>query len=225
MTARSPVRFRRGRLVRVGLAVVVVAVAAGVPELVNRPWRDGSHHGLWTAVFNGYGEVSKDGGKLLLSPRAPVDELDTHAALVVTRRSYGDLAATVLVRTERQLRSPTPRPWEVGWVLWHYSSPERFYALTLKPTGWELSKQDPRYPGGQRFLASGRTPTFPVGSWHRIGIVQVGNRIEVAADGQFLARYTDRADPYLTGALGLYTEDARTHFTGIEVTPVPAEAG
>ena len=101
------------------------------------------------------------------------------------------MAATVLVRTERQLRDPGPRPWEVGWVLWHYTSPERFYALTLKPTGWELSKQDPRYPGGQRFLASGRTPTFPVGGWHRVGIVQTGARIDVAADGRFLTRYTD----------------------------------
>lgn len=61
-----------------------------------------------------------------------------------------------------------PNPWEVGWLLWCFSpdpthpydpSPTsnsnfRFYALTLKPNGWEVSKQDPSYKGGQRFLKS-----------------------------------------------------------------------
>ena len=82
--------------------------------------------------------------------------------------------------TTAQLRSPDntpptpqnpdskPNPWEVGWLLWCFSpdpthpydpSPTsnsnfRFYALTLKPNGWEVSKQDPSYKGGQRFLKS-----------------------------------------------------------------------
>lgn len=210
----------RGRLGLVA-AVLLAAVTAGIPDGETRPWADGSQHGDWTAVFNGYGEVRPDGAELLLSPLAPAGPGQTHAALVVSRRSYGDFAATVLVRTERQLRRPDPQAWEVGWVLWHYAGEGRFYALALKPTGWELSKQDPNYPGGQRFLASGRTPAFPVGGWHRVGIVQVGDRIDVAADGHHLARYTDRSEPYRSGALGLYTEDARVRFTGIQITPVP----
>lgn len=213
------------RLALLGLVVLVAALAAGVPDGENRPWQDGSRHGPWTAVFNGYGEVRPDGDDLLLSPKAPAADENTHAALVVSTRSYGDVAISVRLRTERQLRRPDPQAWEVGWVLWHYTGEGRFYALALKPTGWELSKQDPRYPGGQRFLASGRTPVFPVGGWHRIGIVQLGERIDVAADGHHLARYTDRAAPYLTGALGLYTEDARVRFTGIQVTPIPTAAG
>ena len=82
--------------------------------------------------------------------------------------------------TQQQLRNkdntpPTkdnpdskPNPWEVGWLLWCFSpdpthpydpSPTsnsnfRFYAITLKPNGWEVSKQDPSYKGGQRFLKS-----------------------------------------------------------------------
>lgn len=61
-----------------------------------------------------------------------------------------------------------PNPWEVGWLLWCFSpdpthpydpSPTsnsnfRFYALCLKTNGWEVSKQDPSYKGGQRFLKS-----------------------------------------------------------------------
>lgn len=88
--------------------------------------------------------------------------------------------------TEAQLRSPDntpptkenpdskPNPWEVGWLLWCFSpdpthpydpSPTsnsnfRFYALCLKANGWEVSKQDPSYKGGQRFLKS-NTDTDP----------------------------------------------------------------
>lgn len=71
-----------------------------------------------------------------------------------------------------------PNPWEVGWLLWCFSpdpthpydpSPTsnsnfRFYALVLKPNGWEVSKQDPSYKGGQRFLKSNTQEdprTFP----------------------------------------------------------------
>jgi hypothetical protein len=212
------------RVTTVGLVVLLAALAAGMPDGDNRPWQDGSRHGPWTAVFNGYGEIRPDGDGLLLSPKAPAAAQNTHAALVVTDRSYGDVAISVRLKTERQLRRPNPRAWEVGWVLWHYAGEGRFYALALKPAGWELSKQDPRYPGGQRFLASGRTPTVPVGSWHRIGIVLVGDQIDVAADGRHLARYTDRSAPYRTGALGLYTEDARVRFTDIQITPVPTTA-
>lgn len=67
-----------------------------------------------------------------------------------------------------------PNPWEVGWLLWCFSpdpthpydpSPTsnsnfRFYALCLKSNGWEVSKQDPSYKGGQRFLKS-NTDTDP----------------------------------------------------------------
>lgn len=82
--------------------------------------------------------------------------------------------------TTAQLRSPDntpptkdnpdskPNPWEAGWLLWCFSpdpthpydpSPTsnsnfRFYALCLKANGWEVSKQDPSYKGGQRFLKS-----------------------------------------------------------------------
>lgn len=88
--------------------------------------------------------------------------------------------------TTAQLRSPDntpptpqnpdskPNPWEVGWLLWCFSpdpthpydpSPTsnsnfRFYALCLKSNGWEVSKQDPSYKGGQRFLKS-NTDTDP----------------------------------------------------------------
>jgi hypothetical protein len=201
------------------LATVVAVV------LVTRhrgPWQDGEVRGPWRSLFNGYGSVALQGQDVVLAPRPPAGRDDTHAALVVSHRSYGDIALSLRVRTEAQLRSEGPNPWEVAWVLWHVSSRERFYALVLKPTGWELSKQDPDYPGGQRFLASGTTPTFPVGRWHEVGIVQVGDQLDVSVDGRALTRFRDSAGAYRSGGLGLYTEDARARFSAVTATALPA---
>ena len=129
---------------------------------------------------------------------------------------------TVDVRTESQLRRGDPNAWEVGWVLWHYSSSARFYAVALKPNGWELSKQDPSSPGGQRFLASGLTPRFPVGTTYRVSVVQVGSVIKVSTDGHLLTSYTDTDQPYLSGRIGFYTEDAKVSFRNIRVDDVSA---
>jgi hypothetical protein len=175
-------------------------------------------------AFNGYGSttVAGTGAALAVSvaPERAASTSTSHAALVITARSYGDLALTLSLRTQQQLRTGKaghPQPWEVGWVLWHYTSDDRFYALTLEPTGWELSKQDPAYPGGERFLTSGLAPRFPPGTTYTVGVVQVGNQITVSADGRLLARYTDRSDPYLGGAVGLYAEDAQATFDHIAI--------
>lgn len=115
---------------------------------------------------------------LLKIERVPVPSTDPDPAKHDRLQVVYSLSANIV--TTAQLRNkdntpPTPdnptsepNPWEVGWLLWCFSpdpthpydpSPTsnsnfRFYALTLKPNGWEVSKQDPSYKGGQRFLKS-----------------------------------------------------------------------
>ena len=115
---------------------------------------------------------------LLKIERVPVPSSDPDPAKHNRLQVVYSFSANIV--TTAQLRSPDntpptpqnpdskPNPWEVGWLLWCFSpdpthpydpSPTsnsnfRFYALTLKPNGWEVSKQDPAYPGGQRFLKS-----------------------------------------------------------------------
>ena len=110
-------------------------------------------------------------------------------------------------------------------MVWHYTSNQRFYALTLEATGWVLSKQDPAYPGGERFLASGKTPVFRLGATHTVGIVQIGDQMTVSADGHLLTQFTDTQRPYLTGAFGFYSEDAQASFGQIRLLQLPAAAG
>lgn len=121
---------------------------------------------------------------LLKIERVPVPSTDPDPVKHDRLQVVYSFSANIV--TTAQLRSPDntpptpqnpdskPNPWEVGWLLWCFSpdpthpydpSPTsnsnfRFYALCLKPNGWEVSKQDPSYKGGQRFLKS-NTDTDP----------------------------------------------------------------
>lgn len=121
---------------------------------------------------------------LLKIERVPVPSTDPdttkHNRLQVVYSLSANIVTTAQLRNKDNTPptpdNPTsePNPWEVGWLLWCFSpdpthpydpSPTsnsnfRFYALTLKPNGWEVSKQDPSYKGGQRFLKS-NTDTDP----------------------------------------------------------------
>src|SRR5207237_8636330 len=144
---------------------------------------------------------------LTLSASAQPDE--THAAHGLTASHFGYLDVSMRVRTVDQLRSWTPNPWEVGWVLCHFGDNTHFYYLALKPNGWELGKEDPAYPGAQRFIGGDSSPTFAVGSWHMVRIRQSGATMTISADGATLGSVTDNQRPYVSGAIGLSSEAAR----------------
>ncbi|MET7474566.1 calcium-binding protein [Streptomyces sp. NPDC005648] len=213
---------RRGRNVtKLALVLTLTAVLAvtvyqcqghGAPA--PKPWIDGTTHGRWLSVFNGMGTNQGDDTSLSLSPMAAEDPGTTHAGLVVSTDSYTDVRYEARMRAVRQLRSPKPNPWEVPWLVWAYTDPEHFYYVTLKPNGWELGKRDPAYPGGQRFLATGRTP-YPVGRWYDVTVVQRDAALSVSVGGKPLVTFTDAERPYNRGRVGAYTEDATVEFEGL----------
>jgi 1,2-diacylglycerol 3-beta-glucosyltransferase len=222
--AEAPAPARPGRL-RAVLAVTAAALALATAAAVVTAAGLGGHGrapGPWHVVFTGHGKVTgtTPGHAIQLAPEQATTPGTTHAALVVSTRKYGDFTASLTMRTVRQLRqgaAGAPHPWEAGWVLWHYTSNRSFYALTLEQHGWVLSKQDPAYRGDERFLASGRTPGFPVGRAHRVQITQTGATITIRADGHLLTRFTDTRRPYLTGSLGLYCEDSVARFGAVHI--------
>ena len=188
------------------------------------PWSTGSSYGPWTPVFTGYGTIGivddpqAPGNVLSLSPKASTTASETHASLVRSTASFGDLDMTVRLRTVAQLRTGSaPNPWEVGWVLWHYTDNTHFYYFLPKPTGWELGKEDPSYPGNQRFLAYVPTPTFPAGPWYTVRVRQVGSSVTVWVDGTEIVSFTDTESPYSGGSMGLYCEDSTVNYAAVEV--------
>lgn len=197
-------------------AVVVLLLAGCSSTAATGPVTGGP----WWLAYNGYGHawVSTGDGitRITLQPAGAATPTQTHAALMLSRRTWRDLVAEVRLRTNAQLRRPHPNPWEVGWILWHYTSDQRFYYIALKPNGWELGKAD---PDGQRFLATGSRPVFPPGRWYTVRVQQRGEDIEVDVDGRFLVRFADSQDPYRSGQVGLYTEDASVTFQPVTVGP------
>ncbi len=184
-------------------------------------WADGTVYGRWTDQWNGYGAIDvagtgTQGSGLTLAPQAaaPWD----HSALVTTTAPLSNFSASVTLTTIKQLNT-APNPWEVGWVLWGFTDNTHFYAFTPQPNGWELSKQDPAYPGDQRFLATGSTPKFPVGATYTVAVAQQGALMSVWVNGQFIVSFTDHERPYVSGSLGLYCEEAAVNYGQIFVTP------
>jgi cellulose synthase/poly-beta-1,6-N-acetylglucosamine synthase-like glycosyltransferase len=226
--APTPGRPKQRRTLAAAAAVVLACAVSGAVAADSGTGGNGPA-GPWRPVFTGYGMTSITGSAtqlaVTLQPTRTESRKVTHSALVVSASPYADFVATLRVRTVQQLRhgvAGPPNPWEVGWVVWHYTSNQHFYALTLEPAGWELSQQDPAYPGGERFLASGTTPVFRVGITHTVGIVQIGSRMTVSADGRLLVRFADTKQPYLTGAFGFYSEDAQARFDHIRIFRLPA---
>ena len=179
-------------------------------------WLEATRYGPWYSVHNGFGftrvENTSQGRRLWLSPRAPTAVSETFSSLVRSVRSFGDTDMTLGFQTLAQLRRPQPNPWEVAWAIWRYQDNDHFYYFIVKPNGWELGKEDPAYPGRQRFLASSSGHRFPVGVWYRLRVRHVGDEIAVWIDDRLVVRFRDRQRPYRAGAVALYVEDARAVF-------------
>jgi len=188
---------------------------------------DGAAFGPWRSAFAGHGctRVRTDGRTRWLEQRPAVARFpgDTLASLVTGPAFRAPMTVSAELATAGQLRrGGAPNSWEAAWLVWSYKDDARFYYFIPKPNGWELGKRDPAYPGGQRFLATGDLPVFPVGTWTTVRVFQEGSTIRVYADGALLAEFTDEERPYLSGRIGLYTEDAHVLFRNVyaaELTP------
>jgi hypothetical protein len=187
---------------------------------------DGTYYGPWHNIFSGGGTQKILQGlsnKVFQQiPQVSTSAGVTHAGLTTSIASYGDLTFQTDINNRAQLRTGSaPNAWEMGWPVWHYTDNTHFYNIVLKTNGWELDKEDPAYAGNQRFLTSGSSPTFPLGTPNTVKIQQVSNVITVWVNGTLLTTFTDNERPYLTGSIGLYTEDAKVDWDNITVYSYP----
>ena len=183
---------------------------------------EGTIFGNWTVKYSGFGcvkiESASGNNYLHENPLASTSPPETHASLVLGPSFNQPFAIAAKVFTAEQLRTGSnPNAWEVAWLLWNYADDQHFYYFIVKPNGWELGKADPAYPGGQRFLATGSSPTFPIGRWYVLRIEQRSNNIKAYVNSQLITEFTDQEGPYASGKIGLYSEDAHSHFDDISV--------
>ena len=217
---------RRGRFLRRALLTVcVLALVLGVTVYCHARETEAPDCSQWEIIFDGYGEASCSDGLLRLKPTSADSQDKTHAGLAksTTVEVEEGNVQTIHTRmtTVSQLREDgSPNAWEVAWLLWNYSDNNHFYALALKPNGWEVSKQDTAYEGAQRFLASGNSPVYPPGASHDVTVaIDTTNPAAVSfvitVDGKELGTVTDSQTPYRSGTVAAYCEDSDVTFTPI----------
>ncbi len=221
--------MRLPRAAALASALLAPIAEAGAPAFrddfsraaVTRCLRDHARAGHWYVASTGFGCVrvadGPHGRHLRASPLPSSLERETHAFLVTGPVLAAPLTYSLHVRTEAQTREKTPaNAWETAWVVWGYSDPRHFYYFVPRADGWELGKRDPTYPGGQRFLASGSHPTFPLRRWTEFNVTQdAAGRIEVRAAGSLVVRYVDEERPYRAGKIALYGEDCEALFDDV----------
>ena len=181
---------------------------------VDRCFKEGTAFGPWTVLFTGFGcakvEARGDQRWLRVDTAKSRKRRETHAVFVAGPAFASPLSFQARVRTVRQLRVGRPNPWEVGWLVWDYRDNGHFYYFVPRTNGWELGKRDPVYGSGQRTLASGPSPRFPLGVWTTFRVVQDSdNGLGVYIDGKQFAYYKDEERPYRDGRIGFYDEDSR----------------
>ncbi len=184
---------------------------------------DGDNFGQWQVVFTGYGcvRILNDNGNnvLEMQPQSVTSPADTSAPLVVGPSFEAPFTYRGQIATTAQLRqNSAPNEWETAWIVWNYTDNQHFYYFIPKENGWELGKEDPAYPGAQRFLATGTTPTFALTDIKNFEVTQVGTTMTVSINGNRIVEFTDNERPYTSGRIGLYSEDARFIADNIVVT-------
>src|SRR5579864_1273649 len=196
----------------------------------NTCFTDGSNFGPWTEVFGDYSssacvQVESNGSQTWLdeNPAVSTDPNIGHSSLAAGPSFSNPLTFNESAITVAQLRQGSaPNPWEVAWVLWHYTDNTHFYSFTAQPNGWVLAKEDPAYTGNQRFLATGSSPTFPIGKWYNIEIVETAqNAITVYVGNTPITTFRDTERPYTSGRIGLYTEEAHAQFENVSAISNP----
>lgn len=185
--------------------------------LPGRCAKEGSALGPWTVVFTGYGCARVEGAmaerRLHLDTRRSSRRRGLMALLMTGPRFAAPLVLRARLQTESRVG---PETWKAAWLAWSYADRRHFYYFIPKEDGWELGKRDPAYPGGQRFLATGRTPAVPLGRWADVEVRQdEENLITVSLDGRVIARVRDRERPYPAGRIALYVEGAHAHFADV----------
>jgi hypothetical protein len=189
-------------------------------------WVEGKAYGNWKVIYLSGGSqgIEVDGSRVYTQQPAAATQPDqTLAPLTHTILSFsGDIEVSVRMKTVTQLRtSSPPNNWETAWLSWHADTKlHRNYYFTLKNVGWELGKGFGLPPNNQEFLATGSAPSVTLGTWQTVKIRQVDNVITVWVDGEELATVADDQSAwpvYTSGEIGLYSEDAHSHFDDVVV--------
>jgi len=204
---------RRGvAVVAVALAVALVAAGAALgtnprPKHLRQPLAvsfAGQWHTWWGAA--GFGPTA-----VTLASAIPVSPVETHSALITTKRTWTDPTISFNTTTLAQLRAGSPpNTWEVGWVMFRFRDLANYYYFIVKTNGIELGKK--QGSDAQIFLATSDLPQLAVGRPRAVQVRVKGARIRISVDGAQVVDFTDPHPLAGPGSVGLYEEDSQVRF-------------
>lgn len=194
----------------------------------------------WHTVYNGYGYVSYDTAlapgataaspSVVFAPMASTQPDETHAVLITAKKYMSspikDFKVTVVLVTEKQLRTPTPNAWECFWLFFNYSdngpADKHTNYLVIKPNGTELGRAYDDI--GQDYLKTSSTPSVPIGVIHTITVEKRGGKLWAYLNGNLILSYDSATGKYPLfddpGTIGLYSEDSRVRVYSVKVEPL-----
>jgi len=188
-----------------------------------------SPDGKWKVKYLSGGKTFVSNGVLTTYPAVATVSTTTYSTLVLSTKSFKNFQFDVDMKTNKQLRTPTPKSWETAWVFFRYTdelprSVHHYYFL-LKTDGYEFGKKDNAVgdtsPEKQIFIQTGPLPKAVVGTSYHITVKVIDYKFTISVNGVIVV---DMVDPQIfdpvkmsQGLVGLYEEDAEGVFDNVKV--------
>jgi hypothetical protein len=173
-----------------------------------------SPNGKWQLAYTGYNPSNPDNdrgvsGVAALSSAIPgtqytrmffaypysgVNTGGTNATLTISTAEFADFDHTVYMRTIKGMRSPTPKNWEVAWLLFRFNLAgftiadrgahfHHYYFLIHRDGHLEFGRKDNTQEWEeQTFLSTDQFVTYADGRWYKVRIKAVGFHIQIWID-------------------------------------------
>ena len=173
----------------------------------------------WTATHTGHGtgsvwkvvdDSTAPGVPKVLAQVSAAGNGSFFNLCVADRTSYSDVDVSVAFKATAGAQD------QGGGPVWRYQDNDNYYVARMNPL--EDNYRVYKVIRGERTQLGSANVQAPTGTWHKLRIVQKGDRIECYLDGK---KYLDVTDDTFkdAGKIGLWTKaDAQTEFADVKVS-------
>ena len=180
-----------------------------------------SPNGKWQCQSKGgTGTVGVTNDSFYLHPQHAQSLQESFSPGVKTIRWFDDFTLDCDILTEAQVREPTPRNWEVGWILFRYIDSTHFWYFLMRKTGPEIGKYDGgTNPESQIILQQKSTPVCRIGQEYSWRLVADKHTFVVSVDDVTIFNLNNPSS-FNSGKVMMYSENANVLFDNIKITPL-----
>jgi hypothetical protein len=169
---------------------------------------EGSSIGSWTVLSSeGCVKIEKDPAQSWLHMEPPLNR----QALVA-----GPDARDFELVADMQMVTVFDDTKQFSMIVWNLEQNGNHYYFSPRAESWEIAKVT---NGKTEVVSSSRQPSFPVGAWHRVAIIQREGKAEIRAGNVQLADVAVQTG----GRIGFKSVSAHTHIANVYYRPLSPE--